>query len=165
MSSEPFGAPGGFFVFPDPPQGVTSGDTCLLPDQSPKFDFILDFEAGLDSSFEVVGNAVSENVHENQPEPLVEVKPSPPPASTQAPRMPTIPEEDEQDEEDGDVTITPNAAQRVLLPPDRFARPPSAAQPAGAAGVLQDAEFDSLDTPRPNGESCFGFYSSGNLGY
>ena len=58
--------------------------------------------------------------------------------------MPTILEEDEQEKEDGDVTITPSEAQRTLLPPDRFVRPPSTSQLAGAVDALQGLDPDSL---------------------
>lgn len=159
MPSDPSGTCDGFFAFLDPPLE----DVYPIPDPSSDFDFLVDFEADLDSSSEVIGNAC-----EGQPIPPGEVKASPPTTipyvSARASRMPTILEEDEE-EEDGDVTITPSEAQRVLLPPDRFARPPSAYQLAGVADVLQGAEFDSLDTPRPGGESLFAFYSSYDFGY
>ena len=162
MPSDPFGTPGGFFGFVDPPQAEESSfdEAYPLPDSSPNFDFVMDFEADLDSSFEVVRD-VFRGGDVNEPTPLVEVNPSPQPVSTEAPRMPTIFEEDEREEEDGDITVTPNEAQRALLPPDRFAQPPSAAQVAGSAGASQDAWLDSMDTPRPGGGFCFVFYLSG----
>ena len=143
MPSDPFGTPGGLFVFLDPLQEVSpSCDPHPPPDDpSPGFDFIMDFDPDLDD-----------------PTPFVEVNPSPPPVSTLAPRMPTILEEEEKGEEDGDVTITPSEAQRALLPPDRFARPPSAPQDTSAADASQGTFFDPLDTPRPRGTYCF--YSS-----
>ena len=162
MPSDPFGAPGGFFDFLDPPQEMSSLDGVYpLPDSSPNFDFVTDFEADLDYSYEMVGDGVFENAGKDEPTPLIEVNPSPLPVSTLAPCMPTIFEEDEQEQEEGDVTITPSEAQKALLPPDRFARPPSTAQVAGSAGAEQDVWFDSLDTPRPGGEFCFAFCLSG----
>lgn len=164
MPSDPFGTPSGFFTSLDPPQEMsTLDDPYPLSSSSPNFDFIMDFEADLDSSFEALGDEVVEDARENVPPPVVEVKPSTPPAgpvSTRAPSMPTILEEDEQEEEDGDVTITPSEAQRALLPPDRFARPPSASWFAGAADTSLDARSDSLDTPRPRGRFRFCFISS-----
>ena len=154
MPSDPFGSPSGFFAFLDPLQEASPlDDIHPLPNASPSFDFIVDFEVDLDSSFEMLGGEAIENVHESEPKP-VEVKSSVPlvrPVSTRAPSMPTILEEDEQEEEDGDITITPSEAQRALLPPDRFARLPSMSQLAGAVDAPQDLESDSLDTPRPRG--------------
>ena len=166
MPNDPSGTPGGFFSFPDPLQEVSPLDDAYpLPDPSPNFDFVTDLGTDLDSSYEVVGDEVFGDVGGNEPTPLVEVNHSPPPVSTLAPRMPTILEEDEKEEEEGDITITPSEAQKALLPPDRFARPPSAAQAAGSAGALQDAWFDPLDTPRPGGEFYFAFWSSDQFGY
>ena len=163
MPSDPSGSPDGFLAFLDPPQEVAPPDDAyLLPDPSPNFDFIMDFEADLDSSFEVLGEEVIENARESEPTPVVEAKSSAPPArpvSTRAPSMPTIFEEGEQEEE-GDLTITPSDAQKALLPPDRFARPPSAPRLVGAVDASQDTGFDSLATPRPHSEFrlmfCFG---------
>jgi len=164
MPSDPFGTSDGFFVFLDPPLE----DAYPLPDPNLGCDFIMDFEEDLDYSFEVLGDEVIGNARENEPVPPGEVKLSPPTipsVSARAPRMPTIFEEDEQEEEDGDVTITPSEAQKALLPPDRFARPHSASQLAGAADASQGEEFDSLDTPRPGGEFRFAVYSSCYFGY
>jgi len=168
MPSDPFGTPGGVFDFLDPLQEANPfDDPSPLPDDpSPGFDFIMDFEPDLDSSFE---DEILKRVCGDGPTPFVEVNPSPPPVtmpvtvSTLAPRMPTILEEDEKEEEDGDVTITPSEAQRALLPPDRFARPPSAPRVVGAADASQDTSLDPLDTPRPRSKFCSVFYSSGSL--
>ena len=168
MPSDPFGTPGGVFVFLDPLQEANPfDDPAPLPDDpSPGFDFIMDFEPDLDSSFE---DEVLKRVRGDEPTPFVEVNTSPPPARTPvtvsalAPRMPTILEEDEKEEEDGDVTITPSEAQKALLPPDKFARPPSAPQVVGSADASQGTWFDPLDTPRPRGKFRFVFYSSGSV--
>ena len=167
MPSDPLGTPGGVFVFLDPLQEASPfDDPYPLPDDpSPGFDFIMDLDLDLDSGF---GGAdeVFKDARGDGPTPFVEVEPSPPPVvtpapvSSLAPRMPTILEEDEKEEEDGDVTITPSEAQRALLPPDRFARPPSVPQVAGAADASQDTLFDPLDTPRPRGKFRFVFHSS-----
>ena len=158
MPSDPFGAPG-YFAPLGPLQEVSPLDGAYpLVDPSPNSDFIMDLEMDLDSSIEVLGDEVIDGARENEPTPLVSVKPLPPPVSTRAPRMPTILEEDEQ-EEDGDVTVTPSEAQKALLPPDTFACPPSTvSQLAGTADASQGTEFDSLETPRPGGEFHFAFY-------
>ena len=152
MPSDPFGTPGGVFAFLDPLQGASPLDNgCPLHDDpSPSLDFILDFEPDFDPTPEVVGG----------PTPLTEVNPSPLPIATLIQSMPTILEE-----EDGDITITPSKAQRALLPPDRFARPPSAPRVPSAPDASQDEWFDPLDTPRPRGESSFAFHSSVYFGY
>jgi hypothetical protein len=163
VPSDPFGTAGGFFVFPDPPhQEVSPIDNAYpLLDPNPDFDFIMDFETDLDFGFEVVRDEVFENARKSEPALAVEVDSSSSlvaPVSTLVPRMPTILEEDErEEEEEGDITITPSQAQRALLPPDRFACPPSVAQPAGPVDISQDISFDSLDTPRPGGEFHFPF--------
>ena len=156
MPTDPSGTPSGFFDFLDPSQEVSFFDETVVG--SPNFDFIMGFEADLDSSFELVRREETlEKVHESEPTPpVVEVKSSAlsaPSVSKRPPSMPTIFEECEEEEEDGDVTITPNAAQKALLPPDRFARPRSISpQLAGVAAAPEDAKDDSLDTPRPRGE-------------
>jgi len=168
MPSDPFGTPGGVFVFLDPLQEVSPfDDRYAVPgDPSPGFDFIMDFDPELDSGLEGA-DAVAKGARGDEPTSFVGVNPSPPPAvtpapvSSLAPRMPTILEEDEKEEEDGDVTITPSEAQRALLPPDKFARPPSALQVASAADASQDPFFDPLDTPRPRGKFRPVFYPSG----
>jgi hypothetical protein len=166
MPSDPFGVPGGFFVFPDPQEEVSPlGDAYLLPDPNQDFDFVMDFEADLDFGFEVVRDEVFEDTRKDEPPIVVEVNSSSSlvvPVSTFAPRMPTILEENEQEEEggeeeNGDVTITPSEAQKALLPPDRFACPPSVPQPAGAVDASQDISFGPLETPRPGGEFHFPF--------
>ena len=156
MPTDPSGTPSGFFDFLDPSQEVPFLDEAGV--DSPNFDFIMGFEADLDSSFEVLRKEDTlEKVGESEPTPpVVEVKtsiPLVPSVSKRAPSMPTIFEESEEEEEEGDVTITPNPAQKALLPPDRFARPRSTSpQNAGAAAVPEDLGEDSLDTPRPQGE-------------
>ena len=157
MPSEPLGTPGGLFVCLDPPQEASpfDDDVYPLPDPSPNRDFVMDFEPDLNSSFEVVGGEALQGARENELTPRATDSHSVPPVapvSTQPSRMPTIHEEDEKGEEEGDVTITPNEAQRALLPPDRFARPPSVSQVAGTEAASQDMSFDELDTPRPGGE-------------
>jgi hypothetical protein len=158
MPRDPFGTPSGFFAFLDPPQEVPILDDAYPSDPTSSFDFILDFEVDPDSSFEVSGDEMLEDAREDGSAPVAEVKPPAPlarPVSTRTPSMPTILEEDEREEGgDGDTTITPSEAQRALLPPDRFARPPV---PQLAAS--RDAESDSLDTPRPRGELRFMFQS------
>lgn len=173
MPSDPSGTPSGFCGFLDPLQEVSpAGDAYPLIDPSPGSDFVMDYEGDSDSSFEVVRDELFECARGDEPAPLVEVTPSPPPVativpiSTFAPRMPTIFEEDEkEEEEDGDITVTPGEAQRALLPPDRFARPPSAPQVADAVDTSQDTWSDELDTPRPLGKSRFASCSSGYFGY
>ena len=77
MPSDPFGSPGGFFAFLDPLQVASPlDDTHPPPDASPSFDFIMDFEADLDSSSKMLGG---ENVRESEPKPA-EVKSSIPTA-------------------------------------------------------------------------------------
>lgn len=159
MPSDPSGTPGGFFDFLDPCQEVSpSGEAEILSEKSPSLDFASDFETGLGFSSEVPEGEVVEKVYMKMPAPpAVVFKPkSPmllgPSVLRRSPSMPTILEEDEVEVEDGDVTITPSAAQRALLPPDRFARPPSVAQTTGATDVPEDIDGDSLDTPRPRGE-------------
>lgn len=159
MPTDPSGTPSGFFDFLDPSQETSSFDeTSLLSDRSPSLDFVTSFEADLDSCFGVMREEeveiVREIVHVPVP-PVVDVRcsiPLAPSVPRRAPSMPTIVEEDEEEDEEGDVTITPSAAQKALLPPDRFARPRSASQPGGAAAVSGDADDDMLETPRPNGE-------------
>ena len=155
MPSDPFGTPGGVFDFLDPAQEVSPFDDvhAVSDDPSPSFDFIMDFEEDVE---------LFKDARRDERTSLVNGNPSPPPfvtpatLSTLAPRMPTILEEDEKEEEDGDVTITPSQAQRAMLPPDRFARPPSVSRVTGAADASEDPWFDPLDTPRPRGEflSC-----------
>ena len=152
MPTDPSGSPGGFFDFLDPSQETSFPDEAgLHRPGSPDLDFVMGFEAGCDSSFEMV-----EEVRESlEPvPPVAEVKPSLPPVPSvpkRVPSMPTIFEEDEgEEEEEGDVTITPSDAQRALLPPDKFASP-SVSQLSGAAVVSEDTRDDSLDTPRPSG--------------
>lgn len=156
MPRDPFGTPSGFFASLDP-QEIPTLDDAYPSNPTSSFDF-MDFEVNPDSSFEVSGDEVFEDTREDWSVPVVEVKPPTPPArlvSTRAQSMPTILEEEEQEEGgDGDTTITPSDAQRALLPPDRFARPPMS-QLSAAADASRDAEFDSLDTPRPRGELRF----------
>ena len=164
MPIDPSGTPSGFFDFLDPSQEVPLPDEPgVRSGRSPNLDFIVSFEADSDSSFEVLGEEVPiEEARKDVPAPPV-VKPSvlvAPSALKRAPSMPTIIEEDEGEEEDGDLTVTPNAAQRALLPPDRFARPHSSSQVACAAAVPENAGDDSLDTPRPRGE-LFSLFSPG----
>jgi len=149
VPSDPCGSPSGFFAFLDPLQEAPPlDDAHILPDTSQSFDFIMDFEADLDSSFEALGDG---------PTPVVKVKSSTPPARLVSTRAPTMPVIFEGEEEDGDITITPSEAQRALLPPDRFARPPSASQLAGAVDDPGDTDSDLLATVRPCGEFCLAF--------
>ena len=159
MPSDPSGTPGGFFDFMDPCREMSpSGEAEILSDKSPSLETVSDSETDSGSSSEVPGGEVVDKVFMKMPAPpAVVFKPkSPmllaPSGLRRSPSMPTIVEENEVEEEDGDVTITPSAAQRALLPPDKFARPPSATQGDGAADVPEDIDGDSLDTPRPRGE-------------
>jgi hypothetical protein len=108
----------------------------------------MDFEADLDSSFEMLGNEVIVKARENEPTPPpAQVRSSVSSASSlsrRPPSMPTILEE----EEGGDVSVTPRAVQRAFLSPDMFARSLDA---AAGAFEYNGVDSESMETPRPRG--------------
>ena len=161
MPPDPSGTPSGFIDFLDPCREVSPADDVrVVSNESPSFDFIMDFEEDLDASFEML---VEQDLRLNLDKRvaaaglLTSQAPSPP---KRPPSMPTIFEEEEPEEEAGDVTITPSAAQRALLPPDRFARPRSASPLAQVVEASEDITDDSsdMDTPRPRGKLLLRFF-------
>ena len=161
MPPDPSGTPSGFIDFLDPCREVSPADDVrVVSNESPSFDFIMDFEEDLDTSFEML---VEQDLRLNLDKRvaaaglLTSQAPSPP---KRPPSMPTIFEEEEPEEEAGDVTITPSAAQRALLPPDRFARPRSASPLAQVVEASEDITDDSsdMDTPRPRGKLLLCFF-------
>ena len=161
MPPDPSGTPSGFIDFLDPCREVSPADDVrVVSNESPSFDFIMDFEEDLDTSFEML---VEQDLRLNLDKRvaaaglLTSQAPSPP---KRPPSMPTIFEEEEPEEEAGDVTITPSAAQRALLPPDRFARPRSASPLAQVVEASEDITDDSsdMDTPRPRGKLLLRFF-------